>query len=62
VIQRISTYNKRAFPEKEFNKAVENSRKSETNVEKSYTILDLLRYPVLRRRSIILALTWYATA
>ena len=61
VVKRIATFNKRPFPEMEFSKAVECSTKSETNVEKSYTIVDLLRYPVLRKRSLILGLTWYAT-
>jgi hypothetical protein len=59
VVQRIATFNKQPFPEKEFNKVVESSRKLETNVEKSYTVLDLLRYPVLRKRSLILGLIWY---
>ncbi|CAB4043190.1 Hypothetical predicted protein, partial [Paramuricea clavata] len=44
----------------EFNRAVESSRKLETNVEKSYTVLDLLRYPVLRKRSLILGLIWFS--
>ena len=59
MVQRIATFNKQPFPEKEFNKVVESSRKLETNVEKSYTVLDLLRYPVLRKRSLILGLIWY---
>lgn len=47
------------MPEKEFNKAVESREMLETNDKKSYTILDLLRYPVLRKRSLILGLAWY---
>ena len=59
VVQRIATFNKRPMPEKEFNKAVESREMLETNDKKSYTILDLLRYPVLRKRSLILGLAWY---
>ena len=57
--QRIAKFNKQPFPGKEFNKAVENSRNLNINEKKSYTIVDLLRYPVLRKRSLILGITWY---
>lgn len=58
MVQRIATFNKRPLPEKEFNKAIESREKLETNDQKSYTIVDLLRYPVLRKRSLILGLAW----
>ena len=62
VVTTISTFNKIPFPEETFDKAVtevENSSKMEQNNNRSYTILDIFRSSVLRKRSLIMMVVWY---
>ena len=61
VLERISDFNDLPFPREEFNKVIDNSNKAGTkaeNVEKSYSIIDIFRSRVLRKRSIIVAFIW----
>ena len=61
VVTTISTFNKIPFPEETFNKTVtgiENSSKIEGNNNRSYTIVDIFRLSVLRKRSLIMMVVW----
>ena len=61
----ISTFNKIPFPEEAFDKAVtevENFSKMEQNNNMSYTIVDIFRSSVLRKRSLVLMVVWYVLA
>ena len=62
VIEKISDFNDLPFPREEFNKVVDNSNKTDAKTEdvgKSYSIIDIFRSSILRKRSIILACVWY---
>ena len=61
VVRRIATFNKLPFPRDVFDKVAQNSMKTETKVSgsrKNYTILDIFRSSVLRKRCLILAIMW----
>ena len=61
VLERISDFNDLPFPREEFNKVVDNSNKAgkkTDNGEKSYSIIDIFRSRVLRKRSIIVGFIW----
>ena len=61
VLERISDFNDLPFPREEFNKVVDNSNKAGKKTdtgEKSYSIIDIFRSRVLRKRSIIVGFIW----
>lgn len=61
VLERISSFNDLPFPREEFNSVVDNSNKAgkkTDNAEKSYSIIDIFRSRVLRKRSIIVGFIW----
>ncbi|XP_028415937.1 organic cation transporter protein-like [Dendronephthya gigantea] len=61
VVTRIVSFNKLEFPHQVFNDVVEKSTTEEKKfIVKKYTIIDMFRYRVLRKRSIILAWIWFS--
>ena len=59
VVTRIVKFNKLEFPRYIFDDIVEKNKIEETHVAgKKYTIVDLFRFRVLRKRSTILAWIW----
>ena len=60
VVRNISTFNKISFPKDIFDKTVNEIEKTEANKSdiKSYTIADIFRSSVLRKRSLIMMVIW----
>jgi hypothetical protein len=61
VVRNISSFNKIPFPQEIFDKTVnENVQKTVENRSdiKSYTIVDIFRSSVLRKRSLIMMVIW----
>ena len=64
VVAKIATFNKRPFPREIFDKVAQNCMAMDTTilkVNKNYTIVDIFKSSVLRRRSLIMALVWYVS-
>ncbi|XP_046854931.1 solute carrier family 22 member 5-like isoform X2 [Xenia sp. Carnegie-2017] len=64
VIRRIAKFNRLPFPRDIFDETVvENkSKESETAESRKYTFIDLFRFRVLRKRSIVMALIWFSSS
>ena len=64
VVRRISNFNKISFPKEVFDKTVAEitTTVKDTPATKSYTIADLFRISVLRKRSFILMVIWFSTS
>ena len=63
VVTRIVKFNDLEFPRDIFDDMAEKNKSEEkTATSKKYTIIDLFRFRVLRKRSVILAWIWFSTS
>ncbi|CAB3991007.1 organic cation transporter -like [Paramuricea clavata] len=64
IVRNISTFNKIPFPKDIFDKTVNEIEKTEANKSdiKSYTIADIFRSSVLRKRSLTMMVAWFSTS
>ncbi|XP_028417308.1 uncharacterized protein LOC114541706 [Dendronephthya gigantea] len=65
IIEKITSFNDLPFPREEFDKVADNSNKfgvKKSVDEKNYSIIDIFRSSVLRKRSLILAFVWFSTS
>ena len=58
MVTKIVKFNKLEFPRQIFDDAVEKCETEEEKAVRKFTIIDMFRYRVLRRRSVILAWIW----
>ena len=61
VVQKITRFNNKEFPREIFDEVVESIETIDTETLKpttNYTIIDLFRIPVLRYRTLVMALVW----
>ena len=59
VVKRIAKFNKLPFPRDVFDEVMKESSENKViEPERKYTMIDMFRFRVLRKRSIIMAWVW----